>query len=153
MYKYSKPTKEQDIGFFLMSLFFVIVFWFVFSVLDTAHADTISDKEAVQCLLGEARGEGFNAMVAHAEAIRNRGHLKGVYGCKADFKKEMPYLTSKGIVKDAYRAWELSKTTNRVDGADHWGSLIVDKAWIKKMERSGYIRTATVNNTAFYKKP
>lgn len=60
-----------------------------------AKAEDISDKEAVQCLLGEARGEGFNAMVAHAEAIRNRGHLRGVYGCKADFKKEMPYLTSK----------------------------------------------------------
>jgi len=41
MYKYSKPTKEQDIGFFLMSLFFVIGFWFVFSVLGVAHADTL----------------------------------------------------------------------------------------------------------------
>ena len=47
MYKYQKQTQQQDIGFFLMSLFFVIVFWFVFSVLDTAHAEESIDGYTV----------------------------------------------------------------------------------------------------------
>ena len=54
MYKYQKQTQQQDVGFFLMSLFFVIVFWFVFSVLDTAHADTINiEKLADSMYLAE----------------------------------------------------------------------------------------------------
>jgi len=47
MYKYQKQTQQQDIGFFLMSLFFVIVFWFVFSVLDTAHASDYTDEQGM----------------------------------------------------------------------------------------------------------
>ncbi len=35
-------------------------------------------------------------------------------------------------------------------GADHWGSLKVDGAWIKKMKKSGYKHVSTVGNHAFY---
>ena len=50
MYKYQKQTQQQDIGFFLMSLFFVIVFWFVFSVLDTAHASDYTVEQIVNAI-------------------------------------------------------------------------------------------------------
>lgn len=118
---------------------------------DEAHAYT--DEEAVKCILGEARGEGYDSMLAHAEAIRNRGHLKGVYGCKADYSKEMPYLIKKGIIKEAILAWEQSQWTNTVHKAQFWGSVIVDKDWIKTMEKAGYVKTATIKNTSFYRKP
>lgn len=110
----------------------------------------IPEDQAIKCILGEARGEGYDSMLAHAEAIRSRGHLKGVYGCKADYSGEMAYLRSRGILEQAKRAWEASRTSNTVKGAQYWASLIVDKDWIKKMEKAGYIRTATINNTAFY---
>ena len=51
----------------------------------TAHAYT--DAQAIKSIMGEARGEGgmnkelkLKAMIMVGEGIRNRGHLKGVYG-------------------------------------------------------------------------
>lgn len=117
-----------------------------------ASAD-ITEDQAVKCILGEARGEGYESLLAHSEAIRARGHLKGVYGCKADYSREMTYLRSKGILAQAHRAWRESRTSKTVKGATYWGSTIVDKAWIAKMESHGYIRTATIKNTAFYYNP
>jgi hypothetical protein len=111
----------------------------------------ITADQAVHCILGEARGEGYESMLAHAEAIRNRGHLGGVYGCRADFSKEMSYLQAKGIIEQAQKAWEVSQRSQTVKGADHWGSLKVDGKWIAEMERKGFVRTAVVRNTVFYK--
>ena len=112
---------------------------------------SITDKQATECILGEARGEGYDSMLAHAEAIRNRGHLKGVYGCKADLSKEMSYLLSTGIYEKAQKAWRESAKTNTVSGASFWGSLKVDGKWIAEMERKGFIRTRVIKNTAFYR--
>lgn len=118
-----------------------------------AFASTITEAQAVQCILGEARGEGFESLKAHASALRNRGHLKGVYGCKAKFDHEMQYLKAKGILKQAKEAWALSLKTDYVAGASFWGSTLVDKDWIKTMKRNGYILTKRVGNTEFYRKP
>lgn len=137
-----------------LSVFFMILFLGVF--INPAQAQLVP-AIAVNCILGEARGEGYESMLAHAEAIRNRANtqknpLKGVYGCNVDLSKEMPYLRSKGIYNDAAMAWKVSRHTNIVKGASFWGSLRVDGAWIEKMEKNGYIRTATIKNTAFYRR-
>lgn len=140
------------LGAFLVSS----IFWGAFIILmftGISRAECITDEKAVQCLLGEARGDGYASLLGHAEAIRNRGHLRGVYGCSVKVSKaEIAYLEKKGILKQAFMAWEASKTTNTVKGASFWGSLKVDGAWIKKMEQSGFKRTAVINNTAFYRK-
>lgn len=115
------------------------------------HAQCITDEQAVKCLLGEARSEGYESLLAHAEALRNRGHLQGVYGCSSDLSKEMSYLKRTGIYDQAVRAWEESKTSNVVNGASYWGSLKVDGKWIATMKRNGFICTAIIKNTAFYR--
>lgn len=115
-----------------------------------AHAEILESK-AIACILGEARGEGFASMLAHAEAIRARGTLKGVYGCRADLTKEMSYLNKRGITYKATRAWRMSETSSTINGAQFWASTIVDQKWIAKMERAGFVRTAKIKNTVFYK--
>ena len=55
-------------------------------------------------------------MKAVAEGIRNRGHLKGVYGLKAKHVDREP----KWVWKLAEKAWIESQTSNLVKGADHW---------------------------------
>lgn len=117
-----------------------------------ACADIPTDEEAVHCILGEARGEGYASMLGHAEALRNRGTIKRVYGCNASFEKEMPYLISHGILLQAKKAWLESRYTKTVKGAQYWGSLIYDKKWIAKMRAQGYKQTAIINNTVFFRK-
>ena len=117
----------------------------------SCHAE-ISQEIGVHCILGEARGEGYTSLLAHAEALRNRNNTQGVYGCQADLSKEMPYLKRTGIYNDAIKAWQKSKHSKITHGASFWGSLIVDKKWIAKMDRNGFKQTVIIGNTAFYKK-
>lgn len=124
-----------------------------------AHGAEIEEEKAIKCLLGEARGEGgadmkakYASLLAHAEAIRNRGHLRGVYGCKSDFSRESRYLEASGISRLARKAWRESAHTNTVSDADHWGSTRVDGVWLKHMEAAGYIRRAKIGETVFYRK-
>lgn len=93
------------------------------SICNVAYADPLDREKVIHCILGEARGEGLEGMTAVAEAIRNRGTLSGVYGCNAAFN-EPQYVWDL-----AAKAWELSKDSNLVAGADHWASLKIDKKW------------------------
>ncbi len=98
----------------------LIYFWlFTIDFFTNAHAG-ISDKEAVTCLMGEARGEEYKTIVATAEALRNRGTTKGVYGCS--FSGDEPQWVWHKVAK----AWQESKYTNYVDGATHWESTDFD---------------------------
>ena len=147
----------RAIEYLIIGIICLLLVLIILLVSTISYADTITEDQAVHCILGEARGEGSNnaeryaSLLAHAEAIRNRGHLKGVYGCKASFDSEMGYLRTKGIIALAKQAWRDSRHSKSVKGAQFWGSLIVDKAWIARMERAGYVRTATVGRTAFYR--
>ena len=100
--------------------------------------------EIVKCILGEARGEGYDGMVAIAEAIRNRGTLRGVYGCRAVFNEP------KWVWDLGRKAWEESEHTQIVKGADHWGSTKVDGKWIARMEKTMTFK-AQVKNHKFFK--
>lgn len=153
MIKNEQKRLENDIAKVYVILTIIFSTLLILAVLvGVCGADEITEEQAVHCILGEARAEGYDAMLAHAEAIRNRGHLKGVYGCRANFEKEMSYIKAKGIDKQAKKAWAESKTSNTVDGAQYWGSLLVDGDWIKKMQKYGYKKTAVVKNTAFYRR-
>ena len=149
MYKYQKQTQQQDIGFFLMSLFFVIVFWFVFSVLDTAHASQIPEDRAVNALIGEAESLGYTGMLHIACSLRNRGHLRGVYGEKAPRVVNRKY--SPKTLQDARRAWADSAKADITKGSDHWASKTLDQAWEKKMIKSGYTKTFEDKGHVFYR--
>lgn len=123
-----------------------------------AKEQVIPDDVAIHCILGESRGEfkqfGFNAFLAMAEALRNRGNVKNVYGCSVDFDRddEILYLINTGIFAQAQKAWKESKNSHLVNGAQYWGSIIIDQKWIKQMERKHFIKTYAVGNTVFYRK-
>lgn len=110
-----------------------------FSILSSpAFAEDITN-----CVLGEASGEGYLGMVAVAEAIRNRGTLKGVYGCKAKFVKNEPewvfILARKAILE--------AKTSNLTNGATHWESVDFKRPyWADSM-----VETVQIGKHVFYK--
>ena len=117
----------------------------------------ITEDQAVKCILGEARGEykkhGFKSFLYLAEALRNRGTTSGVYGCNALIsKREAAFIKSLGLDREAARAWRASALSNETQGASYWGSLIVDRAWIKTMQKAGYVQTATIGNHVYYKR-
>ncbi len=106
-----------------------------------AHAYT--DMDAIRCVVGEAEDQGMDGMIAVAEAIRNRGYLKGVYGCKSARSLE----ASMKVWENAMEAWRVSEHTNSVYGADHWHSVREKKAW---WEKYGTF-TAKIGDHKFYK--
>lgn len=131
------------------AVFKVILLWFLFGSFTCLffapflHANTIDDVRAVRAIVGEAAGEPYIGKVALAEAIRNRGHLGGVYGYKrTDFIAKQP----KKVFEDALKAWEKSKTTNLVNGADHWESIDFPRPWWA----AGAIETARIGKHVFY---
>lgn len=123
------------------SILFCMIFWFFVFAIGLAHADKIPEDVAVQCILGEARGESKLGMIAVAEAIRNRGHLKGVYGCDSKFK------VKKSTRSLAKLAWRVSKNTNVVKLGDHWHSTDEPIVW---WEKYGEL-TVIIGKHKFYK--
>lgn len=107
----------------------------------------IPSSLAVRAIIGEASGEGYQGMLAVAEAIRNRGHLKGVYGLEAaHISKEGPE-----VWKAAKRAWAASERSNTVHGASVWGNA----ADVKKFKKASWFRnckqTAKIGSHYFFK--
>ena len=111
-----------------------------------AQANTITEEQAVQCIAGEAENQGLDGMRAHASAIRNRGSLRGVYGCNS---KRLPKIEA-WVFDQARRAWKDSATHDYVDGADHFGAVGLDSKWIDKMEQSMKF-VKQVKDVRFYK--
>ncbi|MCA9404311.1 MAG: hypothetical protein KC897_11055 [Candidatus Omnitrophica bacterium] len=108
-----------------------------------AMADTVPEDLAVRCVVGEAEDQGIEGMTAVAEAIRNRGHVRGVYGCRSPrIAKAQP-----GVWELARWAWDRSEFTNSVKGADHWHSDREPRAWWEKYGT----RTVKIGSHKFYK--
>ena len=120
----------------------------LFGLCLTAHAGPgITDKQAVQCILGEARSQGYAEMLGIAEVLRRRGSIRGVYGCGVDFSREMPYIKAKKIDAMAALAWANSAHTDTAKGATHWeGTAFKTPYWAKNM-----IKTVTIGKTNFYR--
>lgn len=144
--------RNQYESAFMLILTIVIALLCVFMSAVMASADEIPESKAVQCILGEARGEGEQGIRLMASALRNRGTTQGVYGCRADLSKEMAYLKAKGIYQQAVKAWHDSKHTDLVNKATYWGSKHVDGAWIAKMKKHGYVLTVSHCGHEFYRK-
>ena len=82
----------------------------------------ISTNNAILSIVGEAEGEGYIGMLAVAHAIRNRGHLRGVYGRTS--KRVLKHLYSQSSYNMAMRAWNDSLTTDDLThGATHWDNI------------------------------
>ena len=107
----------------------------------------VADDEGVRCIIGEAGNQGFDGLVACADALQNRGHTRGVYGCGAAHVDKEPAW----VWKMARRAWERAKRVDVVRGATFWGSVKVDKGWIATMERNKFVKTYEYKDHVFYR--
>ena len=111
----------------------------------TCEASEFTDDNCIKAAMGEARGEGYQGLLAVCCGIRNRGTLDGVYGFNAEFTEP------EWVWDMARKAWTESES-NRIHTGDHWGSTICDKDWIAKMRREGYIEVYKHKNHVFYRK-
>lgn len=131
--------------------------FFLISCQPAVHA--LEDSLAVKCILGESEGESLEGMTAVGEAMRNRiksmgdRALRGVYGCKAVKESGGVYRRGARIIPDyavkrAFKAWEASKTSNLVGGADHWEAIETfgSPKWAYKLSK-----TAKVGQHTFFK--
>lgn len=147
-----RHSKQKDCPLGLMITLLAIILAVVF-MSSCAHA-TISDEQAVHCILGEARLDymyfGYDALLANASALRNRGTIHKAFGCKARFEKEMSYIKLKGIDKEALRAWHESKHSNITLGATLWASKKCDKEWLVYLKKHA-IKTYEVGNHVYFK--
>lgn len=104
----------------------------------------------VNCIVGEASGEGVVGMVAVAQALANRKTMKGVYGCHAEHIK----TENKIIFLEASDIWngvlsgELNGKHDLVKGANSWGSISDIN---KNHMNEECIETARVYNHIFFK--
>lgn len=80
----------------------------------------ITHEDGIHAVMGEARGEGYIGKLAVAEALRRRGHTRGVYGLRVPYKAMRAEKAQAWA--DARTAWEVSKKTNVTHGATHWFS-------------------------------
>jgi hypothetical protein len=112
-----------------------------------SKTSSIPDEDVLKSVLGEAEDQGEDGMKMLASALRNRGHLKGVYGHRAIIKKDGKYYRQgkNGLrridpktVMEAKKAVEESKSKDYSNGADHWeGTRYKVPSWAKDMEVAG----------------
>ena len=103
------------------------------------------ERDCIRAIVGEASGEPYEGMVAVGEAIRNRGHLKGVYGLRATHSDREP----KWVWDRATRAWEASRTSNLTKGATNWEAI---ETFGKPYWTKGMVKTAKVGSHSFYRR-
>jgi hypothetical protein len=82
-----------------------------------SKAGTITTRQAVDAIIGEAGDQSFTTQVAVACAIRNRGTLQGVYGLNNPVvQKATPRVRAKAL-----RAWQASARQDIVKGCKFFG--------------------------------
>jgi spore germination cell wall hydrolase CwlJ-like protein len=109
----------------------------------TAYAE----QKEVLCVIGEAEGEGFEGMYAVAHGLRNRGHLKGVYGCNAP--RVINKMYSSKTLDLARKAWADSKLgEDPTKGATLWENVV---AFGKPSWYNGVEITSVIGSHTFFK--
>ncbi len=105
---------------------------------------SVSDEQGVKCIIGEAANQGYDGLVAVADALQNRGTTKGVYGCNSTRAGKEPAW----VWERARRAWQEAKTTNPTHGACFWEAvdLYGEPYWAASM-----VRTVKIKDHTFYK--
>lgn len=131
--KLGKVTLAAEITIILLGL----------CLIPLACADTISDKQAVRCLIGEAANQGAVGMQAVGEVLRTRGSTSGVFGCQSNlYKTEPPW-----VHKMAKKAWSASAASNITKGATHFESIdFKTPYWAESM-----VKTVLIGKHQFYK--
>lgn len=97
----------------------------------------LTAENAIKSIIGEAEGEPQKGRLAVACAIRNRGHLGGVYGVNAPRVRGRKY--SDATYKAASEAWAQSarpESCGFIGGADHWENVgaFGKPKWAKGMD-------------------
>ena len=131
-----ETPRRKRVGVYLLSLFLCLF---------CSPAFALTEAEAVPCIVGEASGQSYVEQVAIAEALRNRGTTKGVYGCTAKHNKTEPAW----VWARCKKAWRESAGTDYVKGGDHWENVT---AFGKPYWASQMTVTARVGSTVFYAK-
>lgn len=107
--------KYEGLEFYIKM--FIVTTLFLMAIVISCYAEEVcSDSKAVQCIIGEAENQGELGMLALAVGIRNRGTIRGVYGCNVTRK------TPEYIKKQAMKAWKESKE-NRIHTGNHWENV------------------------------
>lgn len=114
-----------------------------------ASAATVPRERAINAIIGESEGESYQGKLGIAAAIRNRGHLRGVYGERAP--RVVKKLYSEQVRNDAIRAWEESETVDPTHGATGWGNDKDVKEFAKHKWWRKCVITARIGNHVFYK--
>lgn len=122
----------------------------------TVEARRWTDDQAIQCILGESRGEIYYGQVAVAEVLRRRGGTLGFYGASSIREKDGHFyaiengqakLLPDKVVNKARKAWAESKTSDWSRGATHFeGDAFKRPYWSK-----GMILTAHIGSQQFFK--
>lgn len=103
----------------------------------------ITDRQAVEAIIGESASEPFQSKLAIAGALRNRNSLAGVRGYR---NQSMIQRQPARIWSDANRAWAQSKTNDLSHGACFWeSSNFPTPPWSTHMTH-----TATVGKFNFF---
>lgn len=105
---------------------------------------SFSDADAVNAILGEARGEPYAGMVAVGEVIRHRGSLKGLVG--RDFSGLVP--PHDRLV--ANLAWQESASSDLTHGATLFENIAAfgfPKSW----DREKVVCVAQIGHHWFFK--
>lgn len=143
-------NKNSSFGEVLLRIVIVVtaVILLAAALICNVQAAEIPEDRAVRAIIGEASGEGYTGMLAIAGAIRNRGTLQGVYGVKAKHVDKQPQW----VWGQARKAWKESASNDITSGADHWGSVTLDAAWINTMRREGFKEAFRYRNHIFFKR-
>lgn len=139
----------------------IILFCLAFFLnMGKGFSDVIPNLIGLKAVLGEAEGENLKGKLAIAETLRNRGHIKGVYGINAIIEKNGVFYrkTRKGLrkidaktVEQAKQAWKESSSSNITKGATGWGSDSDIKIFIKEGWWHRVIVTKKIGSHTFYK--
>lgn len=108
------------------------------------QAANFTDEQAVRAIIGEGANQGADGMLALGGAIRNRGHLRGVYGLKAGHVDKQPIW----VWQRARTAWAMSATNDITRGADHWENV---KAFGTPSWAASMTKTVLVRDHQFYR--
>ena len=140
----SKEEFEEHLMAIVLVTFIGLVIFGLWSCRDEVFADEIPEETAIRCIVGEAANQGEQGMLALAEALRNRGTTKGVYGCKAQHINKQPSW----VFTKARQAWRQSLNSNLTNGAKHWENVKAfgEPYWAKKM-----VKTYEYKDHTFYK--
>ncbi len=107
-------------------------------------ASPITDRDAVRAIVGEAGNQPERGMIAVGNVIRNRGHLRGMYGMRNPVVDRQPAW----VWVKARQAWAASATNNVALGATHFENT---KAFGRPRWSANMKVTVVIKDHTFYK--